>query len=368
MSADKIILIVIAAFAVIGGLDRIFGSRLGLGGAFERGLLLMGQLFLSMSGMIVLAPVLARVLSPVVVPVYTLFGADPARFAGSFLACDMGGYPLALELTQDPDAVRLGGLIASSMLGATITFTIPVGMGAISKKDQPSAAKGLLFGIITIPFGIFVGGIVAGCSPIFVLRNIIPIILLSVLIALGLWKFERIIIICFTAFGRFMTALATLGLILALIERFCGIVIIEGLASLDGAFTVIGDIALMLAGAFPLMLIITKLLKKPLILLGKKMSINDHSVNGLITSFVNSIPVFDEVKDMDERGKILNMAFAVSGAFVFGDHLAFAAGSDPSGVLALIAGKLCAGLSAVIVAMLATRKLVNKQKGADTNV
>ena len=82
----------------------------------------------------------------------------------------------------------------------------------------------------------------------------------------------------------------------------------------------------------------------------------ENSVIGLLTSLINSIPVFDSVKDMDERGKVVNMAFAVSGAFVFGDHLAFTASSDPSGILSLLAGKLCAGVCAVIVAMIFTKK------------
>ena len=158
MGVDKIILLIMAAFAVVGGVDKIIGNKLGLGGAFERGILLFGQLFLSMSGMIVLAPVIADVLSPAVIPVYTFLGADPAMFAGSFLACDMGGYPLATELTANTDAARLGGIIAASMLGVTVTFTVPVAMGVISKDDRPFVAKGLLCGIITIPVGIFVGG------------------------------------------------------------------------------------------------------------------------------------------------------------------------------------------------------------------
>lgn len=355
MGVDKIILLIMAAFAVVGGIDKIIGNKLGLGGAFERGILLFGQLFLSMSGMIVLAPVIADVLSPIVIPVYTLLGADPAMFAGSFLACDMGGYPLATELTANTDAARLGGIIAASMLGVTVTFTVPVAMGVISKDDRPFVAKGLLCGIITIPVGIFVGGITVGCSPLFVLKNVTPIIIFSLLITLGLWKLERAIIAAFTVFGKFMTALATAGLIVAIIQRFGGITLLPRLASLEGAFVVVGDIALMLAGAFPLMFIVTKLLRKPLLALGKRLGFNESSVMGLLTSLINSIPVFDSVKDMDERGKVINMAFAVSGAFVFGDHLAFTAGSDPQAVLGLIVGKLCAGISALAVALLTTK-------------
>ena len=49
-------------------------------------------------------------------------------------------------------------------------------------------------------------------------------------------------------------------------------------------------------------------------------------------------------------------AFAVSAAFVFGDHLAFSAGYDPEMILPLIAGKLCAGITAVCLALLITKE------------
>ena len=51
----------------------------------------MGSLALAMIGIICLAPVLANLLRPVVVPLYSLPGADPAMFAGTILANDMGG-------------------------------------------------------------------------------------------------------------------------------------------------------------------------------------------------------------------------------------------------------------------------------------
>lgn len=65
---DKIVLAVMAVFCVIGGFDRIFGNRLKLGTAFENGIMTMGSLTLSMVGIIVLSPVLAKCLEPVVVP------------------------------------------------------------------------------------------------------------------------------------------------------------------------------------------------------------------------------------------------------------------------------------------------------------
>ena len=96
---DNIILWIMAIAMVLGALDRMFGSRLGLGKQFEEGILAIGALSLSMLGILTLAPVLARLLRPVLVPVYGFLGADPAMFAGSILANDMGGAPLAMELT-----------------------------------------------------------------------------------------------------------------------------------------------------------------------------------------------------------------------------------------------------------------------------
>ena len=90
--------------------------------------------------------------------------------------------------------------------------------------------------------------------------------------------------------------------------------------------------------------------------LGEKLGINDHSAAGLVASLANSIATFEMVKRMDKRGKVVNVAFAVSAAFVFGDHLGFAAGFAPEMLPAMIAGKLAGGISAVAVALLLTRQ------------
>ena len=87
MSFHEILIAVMAGFAVLGALDRILGNHWGLGQEFENGILAMGSLAMAMIGIICLAPVLAAVLRPVIVPVYGFLGADPAMFAGSILAC-----------------------------------------------------------------------------------------------------------------------------------------------------------------------------------------------------------------------------------------------------------------------------------------
>lgn len=356
MNIYQIIICVMAIFAVLGGIDRILGNRFSLGTHFQEGIIAMGSLALAMIGIICLAPVIANLLKPVVVPIYSLLGADAAMFAGTILACDMGGGALAQEMASDPQSAMLGGVLTGSMLGATIVFTLPVALGILRVEDRPALAQGVLCGIVTIPVGIFVGGMAAGFPLGMVVRNLIPIVLIAALISLGLWKAETAMIRGFTLFGKGVTALITIGLVVAIVESLTGFILIPGMAPITEGFETVGEIAIMLAGAFPLVFSFTRLIEKPLMKLGRTLGINDTAAAGLITSLANSIATFGMVKDMDRRGKIVNIAFAVSAAFVLGDHMGFTAGFAPEMLVPMILGKLAGGISAVAVALMLTRK------------
>lgn len=355
MSFHEVLIDMMAVFALLGGLDRILGGRFGLGSRFEEGILSMGSLALAMVGIVSLAPVLAGILKPIVVPVYRLLGADPAMFAGTLLACDMGGGPLARQLTADPQAADLGGVITGSMLGATVVFTIPVAMGILEEEDRPAMAKGILCGMVAIPFGILAGGLTAGYAFSMVLRNLVPIVLMALLIALGLWRAEKAMVAAFTAFGKILVAVVTVGFSGAIIQALTGFAVIPGLAPISEGFETVGTIAIVLAGAFPLVYVLTRVLNKPLMALGRLLGINEPASAGLLASLANSIATFGMVKDMDDRGKVVNIAFAVPAAFVFGDHLGFTAGFAPELLPAMIVGKLVGGVVAVGVALALTR-------------
>ncbi len=352
----EVLIAIMAFFAVLGALDRICGNKIGIGKDFEEGILAMGSLALAMVGIITLAPVLARLLEPVVVPVFSFLGADPAMFAGTILACDMGGGPLAVELARSPEAAMLGGVLTGAMLGATIVFTIPVAMGILREEDQPAMAKGILCGIVTIPLGLLAGGLTAGFEVNMLLRNIFPIVIIALLIALGLWRAEKAMIRGFAVFGKVVVGVITLGLAASIVESLTGFTVIPGLAPIGEGFQTVGSIAIVLAGAFPLVSVVTRLLRKPLTRAGRYLGINDAAAAGLIASLANAIATLGMVKDMDNRGKVINIAFAVSAAFVFGDHLGFTAGFAPEMLPAMIVGKLTGGVTAIVVALFLTRK------------
>jgi ethanolamine transporter len=358
MDINVIIIWIMMIFMVLGAIDRILGNRYGLGEEFENGFNALGPLGLAMVGVISLAPVLATILRPVVVPVYQFLGADPAMFATTLLANDMGGYPLAKQLAIDPEAGLFAGIILGAMMGPTIVFSIPVALGLIKAEDRKFLAMGVLAGMITIPIGCIAGGLVAGWDLMMILRNLVPVVIVAGLIAFGLWRIPSKMTTGFQYFGRGVVIMITIGLAAIVWETLTGVVVIPGMAPVWDGIAIIGAIGIVLLGAFPMVKMIVKFASKPLTALGRRLGMNDVAAAGMVATLANNIPMFAMMKDMDDRGKVLNCAFAVSAAFTFGDHLGFTAGVEPQLIFAMIVGKLVAGFSAVAVAMLVAPKSV----------
>ncbi len=76
MGINEIVIWIITIFMILGGIDYCLGKKFGLGEQFEEGIMAMGALALSMAGIIVIAPLLSDILSPIIVPLYKLIGAD----------------------------------------------------------------------------------------------------------------------------------------------------------------------------------------------------------------------------------------------------------------------------------------------------
>lgn len=369
MGINEIIVILMAVFLVIGALDRAFGGRFGLAEQFEEGMNTFGPLALSMVGMFSLAPVLAKVLNPVIVPIYTLLGADPAMFAGTLLANDMGGFPLAVEMAQSTEAGLLAGAILAAMLGCTVVFTIPVGLGIVSVEDRPYFANGVLVGVITIPIGVLVGGLVAGFNLMMILSNLLPIVIAALLIALGLWRFPDAMTKGFLAFGKFLVFIISIALAIGSFELLTNWKIMpEGweLTPVMDGLVIVAQICLFLMGAFPLMTLITKIAKKPLSRVGRALGINDVASGGLIMTMANAIPTYKLMTGMDKRGIFINTAWSVSAMAILGDHLGFTAGVAPEMITPMIVGKFTAAISATILAyVIAVKRYPAHQPVAD---
>lgn len=376
LSVNSVIIFIMMIFMIVGAVDKLRGNKLGYGAEFDEGFRAMGPLAIAMAGVVAAAPVLAALLEPIVVPVYRLLGADGGMFAGTLLACDMGGYPLAVQLSETEAAANFSGLVLGTMMGATLVFTIPVALSIIDPKDRPYLGAGTLAGLITVPIGCVAGGLAMAMTPypmdlLEILRNLIPVILIAGLIVLGLWFAPGKMIAGFSKFGAGVTAVITIFTALAVFQYQTGIrfplfdLMVEsqgedGLVPLEEGLLVCGQIAIVLIGAFPMVRWITRTFGKVLGKAGRALGMNDKGSAGLVATLANNIAMFNLFDGMNERGKLLNVAFAVSASFVFGDHLGFAAGVNPDMIFPMILGKLVAGVTALALCAWLSPKLLEK--------
>ena len=378
ISINSVIMMIMMIFMLVGAIDKICGNKLGYGEKFEEGFNAMGPLAMSMAGVVAAAPVLSMLLGPILKPIYGIFGASPAMFATTLLACDMGGYPLAMQLAEGDVAIgNFAGLILGTMMGPTIVFTIPVALGIIKKEDRGYLGAGGLAGLITVPIGCIVGGLMMNTlAPeyhlnfITIIQNLIPVIIIAALIVLGLWFAPGPMINGFNKFGTGVTIVITALTAIAVFEQITGIMFpvfhimvenpADGSRGLDSGLLTCGQIAIVLIGAFPMVEWITRTFGKPLEKIGAALGMNEQGSAGMVANLANNIAMFNIMGEMNPKGKLLNVAFAVSAAFVFGDPLGFTAGNNPDMIFPVIVGKLVAGVTAIIVANILAPKLLAK--------
>ena len=136
------------------------------------------------------------------------------------------------------------------------------------------------------------------------------------------------------------------------------------MASLDlvnEALVVVIKVTGVICGAMVLSHLALTRFSPPMHWLARKMRINEPAVVGLLLCLATSVsmlPLFDR---MDKRGKAVNAAFSVSGAFVLGGQLAFVSSLEPSRVVAIyMISKLVGGLCAIAAALLTTPAAVEE--------
>lgn len=347
---NRIFMLIMAAGAIVGGFDRIRGNRWGYGAKFEEGFQLLGSTALSMAGMICLSPVLADILGRAVIPFYRIIGVDPGMF-GSLLAVDMGGYQLAMELAEDAQIGSYAGIVAASIFGCTVVFTIPVGMGMIREEDRGCFARGIMLGLITMPVGLTVGGVLAGLSLTVCIRQNLPVCVMALLLLLGLWKIPERMIRGFCVFAKGIYFIITIGLVLGAVEYLCGVQLIAGMIPLTEAMGVVAAIGIVMLGSLPVTEFLQRILRKPFAILGRCVGINPTGMTGLLVGAVSAIPALSMYRDMDDRGKTVNAAFLVSAASMFAAHMGFTFSTQPQLLGALIGAKLSGGMAAVFAVL-----------------
>jgi len=349
--------IIMAAFAMLGAADRIFGGKLGLAEEFEKGFQMFGSLALAMIGMIAISPLIADALAPVLSTIHSALGLDPSIIPASLFAIDMGGAPLAAEVAKDAQFGRFSGIVIASMMGCTISFTIPCALNTVRPERRRELLLGLLCGVVTIPVGCFAGGIALGLPIAALAWNLLPLIILSAVFAVGLALCPDLCVKIFSAFGKFIQIIITIGLALSLLKFLTGIELVPGMETFEEGAALVLNACAVMTGAFPMLKILGRLLRKPMKLLGDRLGVNESSMMGLLGTLATSISTYEMMHTMDRRGALLNAAFTVSAAFALADHLAFTLAFDAACLPAMLVGKLTAGVLAVLIALPVSKKV-----------
>ena len=356
----QILTAVILVFSMLGALDLILNNRFGLGKEFEKGFHLFGSMALSMIGMIVIAPLIADVLRPVFDFISNVLHIDASILPASLFANDMGGASLAVEVAADPLVGSFNALVVSAMMGCTISFSIPVALGMVEKENHRELLLGMLCGIATIPLGCFVSGLFCRIPLLALVVNLLPLVIFSALIAFGLIRFPSACVKIFGVVGYLIKICIIVGLALGIVRFLTGYTPVDGLETLEEGARICLNASIVMTGAFPFMLVISKLLSKPIRRVSGRIGINEVSAVGFISSLATSLTTFGMMKDMDKKGVMLNAAWAISAAFTLAGHLAFTMAFDSSFIAPMIVGKLVSGVCAVILAWILYAKLNRK--------
>ena len=395
-----IVVYIIMACAIAGCLASVIKPESELGQQFVAGIDSIGPIFLPVAGIMASAPYLTAFVSAVFGPAYSVVGADPAMAATTFIAVDMGGYQLADALAETRESWIMA-MVTGYMAGATIVFSIPVALKMLEKRDRKYLALGVMSGLLAIPIGVLVASAIIAVSHPMVREvvstnadatyqlalswgqigvNLIPLIIICVALAAGLKFKPDAMIKGFIVFGRVMESALKIVFVLVVVEYFTGVwstlfgsfgfdPIIADEEDVFRALEVSGAIGMMLCGAFPMVYLIRRYLAKPLAKIGGAVGLSSDATAGLLAGSANVLALFSMVKDLRAKDKVICMAFAVCCAFLFGDHLSFTANFQPNLIVVVLAGKLAAGICAIVFAkLLAVKKAEQLEREAGEDV
>ena len=187
-----------------------------------------------------------------------------------------------------------------------------------------------------------------------ILLQSLPLFLLSLMFMAGIRFFPDQMIKGFGYFAAVIGFLTTVGLTAGAVEYMTGFRLLKGLAPIEEAMAVVSSIGVVMLGSLPVAEILRRLLEKPLNWAGQKTGMNGNSVAGLLMGIVSPVPAIAMMKEMDDRGKVVNAAFLVCGASALAAHMGFTFGTEPDLVVPLLLSKLAGGLCGAAAALLLT--------------
>ena len=378
----QIIIYIIMACAVIGVIGAIRDEKSGIGKEFMTAFHQLGIIFIPFAGMLASMPYIEKFVVFLFGGIFEKLGADIAIAGALIMAPDMGGYQITESLASSPETWIIA-LFVSYCTGPIICYSIPMGFSIIDKRDHKYFGLGIMSGILSIPFAVMamttllkltgtpVRETISNTAPenfnlVYtwgqIWLNMLPIVVFCLILALLLRFFIDIMVKAFLVFGRALDIGIKIVLVLSIVEYFTGIFsrIFSGwafapiIADAEDQFRALenaGYIALMLAGAYPMIYLIDKFFGKALQRLGAKCGFTTTGSIGIFATCAEQIAMFGIVKKMIPAEKVKIVALSVCGSWLLGAHISITANFQPSLLAIILIGKMIGAVIAVFFAI-----------------
>lgn len=341
---------IMLVFAAVGVIDKIIGGRFGLSECFDRGLMVMGSMCVPMVGMSCVGVALIQNNTDMIMGALENLPFDPSIIAGVLLPPDMGGFFISEELARSHGMFILNGVVLGSLLGQLITFQIPIFFAAVRGEERTPLLKGFVVGIAVVPVGLAAAAVMLKLDPMAFAAEFIPILLICILMAIGLMKAPDGTIRGFSVFAQAIQIMIVIFFAVTVAGLFIPSIAYVDADAVCESVVIVFRAVVIVAGSLVLSELIKKTFRRRISAIAEKLGINDISVIGLLLGCATSLAILPLISKMDDRGKILNGAFSVSGAYFLGGQMGFVSSvSDGYTVAVMVAAKvICGGLGVFI--------------------
>ena len=347
----NVFILIMLVFAAIGFFDKMAGGRIGLSEPFDKGLFSMGTMAIPVIGVSCAGVSFIQQHIDAIMYGAGFLPFDASMFAGILFAPDVGGYFIAEQLTDDETLVVFNSLVLGALLGQTITFQLPLFMSMVDKKDHSVMFRGFTSGIIVIPAGLAIAGLMLKMEMVQLAAQFIPVFVICLLMALGLAKRPESVVKGFSVFAQIIQTLVYIMFFVTVAGIFIPAPAYSDMASVHEALLVTFKCIIIMCGSLVMSELILRFFRKYIQKIAGKVGINEVAAVGILLGAATSIAMLPLFSRMDEKGKLLNSAFSVSGAYMLGGQMGFVANlTSGYEVAVFLAAKLACGLLSMFIA------------------
>lgn len=338
--------------AIIAFADKALGAKLGLGESIDVGMSTMGATTMAILGISSVGIAFVGRHAEQIEMLADVLPFAPSMIIGTCLCPEMGAFALTRQMTNEPEMVVFNGVIIAGILGQTISFQFPVFMAYLDRDYHSVVIKGFIIGITMIPFGLILGALMLGLSVTDFVSEFIPVLIMCLLLGIGMIKAQTATVKIVSGIAKIIQIIIYLPLIIVLIGVFVPFFEYAEDSHVYDAMIVILKCTIIICGALSLSDVFIRVFGKQLSCIAKRLGVNEVSVMAFILNPVNSLAILPLYRKMDEKGRLMNSAFSVSGAYFLGGQMGFVSSAVNDGyfLMAFISAKVLCGLLSMFTA------------------